>query len=74
MWRPEGWLHGGGYQDEVNGAYLDNEYTRMFEAGADDMLTYLLQCGEHQTCTDQFDKERPFTTGIGWLIFIPEEV
>ena len=41
MWRPEGWFRGGGYQDDVNGNYVDNEYTDLYEMGADAMLEAL---------------------------------
>lgn len=40
-WRPKGWIHGGGLQDEVNGEEKDNYYTDVYEAGADAMLKAL---------------------------------
>ena len=44
-YRPEGWLHGGGYQDEINGSLIDNYMTDDYEAGADAMLELLKERG-----------------------------
>jgi len=32
-YRPKDWLYGGGYQDEVNGAWVDNFSTIAYEDG-----------------------------------------
>ncbi len=63
MWRPEDWQC----------KYLGKKADKYFELGADAMLEALKKGGEYQKCIDQWDSERPFETGIGWLIFIPDD-
>ena len=74
-WRPKDWDYT--YKDVPSGLPIFDPHSlcdpTIFEAGASAMLGKLMAIGERLECIDQWDKERPFTTGMGWLIFIPNE-
>lgn len=58
-YRPPNWEYGGGFQDEVNGRFLNNYITDAYEAGADAMLeaqTPLLKTVYAQLCGLRMEK------------------